>query len=107
MHVPKHAVRPMISPDGGGQFGGILDFAKSIIPSKTIVGKLLGGDIAGAATGVVKLSAPAAKAPKVNLPATSPGVFSPGGLFEKYQMPLLLVAAGLGAFLIFGRKRGR
>ena len=40
-------------------------------------------------------------------PPAAPGMFAPGGFMQKNQTALLLAAAGLGAFFIFGRRMGR
>ena len=91
----------------GARFGNWLT---DLIPKKTIVGKLLSGDVGGAAAGAAKLvSQGAAKpaTPAVKQPATAPGLFAPGGFVEKYQMPLILVAGGLAAWLFFSGRRHR
>ena len=55
--------------------------------------------IPGAIPATPKLIAPVPPA------GTSP--FAPGGFVAKNQTVLLLAAAGLGAFLLFGRRMGR
>jgi hypothetical protein len=79
--------------------------------------KWVGGTVAAVATGnVAALTAqvtaaiPGATAKPVAqpvVPPKPPGLFAPGGFVEKNQTTLLVVAAGLGAFLLFGRKGRR
>jgi len=98
---------------------------KEVIPAHTIVGSAIRGDYTGATTRAVKYATPlvtsmvagqqsqataqqAAAQAAAQGGITSPGgVLGPGGFVEKNQTILLLVAAGLGIFLLMGKRKGR
>lgn len=87
---------------GGDNFAGIFDTIKSglksVIPSKTIVGKVLAGDYAGAAAGVVKAAAPGT--PKaVSVPGPTGGI-NPTEPAKTSDNTMLYV--GIGAAVILG-----
>ncbi len=93
-----------------GAGSGFGSWLSDLLPANTIIGKALRGDISGAASGAVKLVAGAGGAAKPAAPALPPpsaGIFSPGGLVERYQTPLLLGVAGLAAYFLFSRRRSR
>ncbi len=100
-----------VSPGFSGWFDDVTSIAKSIIPPHTIVGKVLNGNISGAASSTAKLlsgGGGSASAPKpAPVTVASPGLFSPGGFVEKNQTVLLLAAAGLVAILVMKRKGRR
>lgn len=108
---PRSASASITSDHFGGWLDSAISAAKSVIPSHTIVGKALAGNISGAAASTVKLVSGGAK-PSVktdsggSVAGGGPGLFDPGGFVEQNQTALLLVAAGLGAFLIMRRKGG-
>lgn len=96
--------------DSGARFGGLFDSLtgalQAVVPPNTIVGKLLGGNVAGAATATVKLATGGSSAPAPVKPTAAPGLFAPGGFVQRNQTVLLLVAAGLVVLLVT-RKKGR
>lgn len=99
------------TPQFGSWLSGATSFLKGVIPSNTIVGKALSGNISGAAASTIKLvssgghKTPSKTETSEKTKASGPGLFDPGGFVEKNQTVLLLVAAGLAAFLIMKRKK--
>ena len=89
------------------EFGGWFDFAKDLIPSHTVVGKLLGGDTSGATKDAIALvtkpSAPVATATPMPY---AEGTFAPCGFVERNQTVLILGAGALALYLVMGRRRG-
>ncbi len=95
------------TPHFNGWFDSIKEVAQQVIPKNTIVGKALGGDYSGAAAGAIKLASGSGSKPTASATgagAVSSGPSAPGGFFEKNQTVLLLVAAGLLAFLLLRRR---
>lgn len=95
---------------GGDNFAGLFDSIKtglqSVIPAKTVVGKALAGDYAGAAAGVLKSAAPGT--PKaVSVPGPTGGI-TPIVPAVKGDNTMLYVGLGaaalLGGFLLLRSK---
>lgn len=89
----------------------VTDVAKTVVPSKTIVGKLLAGDVGGAAAGTVKQivgKPPAPQAPpelspeQQSLASGIVGSFAPQ---SNFQLGLLAVGGLLAGGLIYLRVR--
>lgn len=108
-----------ISPFGPtlGGVEGVLDFIKDVVPSNTVVGKLLSGDVKGATRGavqeVVRLRAGSSggvPTPQV-VPASNSNYYEAavptqnGGFLV--NKPLLFASLGLGALGVFLLVRSR
>jgi len=86
-------------------FGNWLsDAARAIIPSKTIVGKILAGNTQGAISSTVAMTSGKPTTPTVK-PLPGAALFAPTGFIAQNQTLLLGGAAALAAILILKRRR--
>jgi hypothetical protein len=102
MFSPYERVR---AADGfGGLWDSIKDVAGAVIPQHTIVGKLINGDVAGAAAGTKNLVAGATK-PKSS--PTLPGTQPPTGTIFGFSPMTLAAIGGLAvvAFVVMKKRR--
>lgn len=117
--APPRALRVRsISPFGPSLDGmdGVFDFVKDLVPANTVVGRLLGGDVKGAAQGAVKEvarlragsggGAPAAQAGgPVYYDTAAPQPQGSGFLVNKPLLFASLALGGLGVFLLVRSRR--
>lgn len=110
--------RPMtrlrsISPFGPslGGVDGVFDFVKDLVPSHTVVGKLIGGDVKGAAQGAVKEGQRLLGRSGGNTTAGpvyyDGGAPAPQGSGFAINKPLLFASLGLGAIGVLLLVRSR
>lgn len=99
-------------PVYGDWLSDITTGIKNAIPSNTIVGKLVGGDVSGAVTGAANLATSAGSHTQATPTAVagaqapaSASIFAPGGVVDRYKIPLLVAAAGLLGVLIWQRQK--
>lgn len=103
------------SLDGMDGVDGVFDFVKDLVPSHTVVGKLLSGDVKGAAQGAVKEVAKlraGSGQPTTQAGATGPVYYdaaapAPQGSGFLVNKPLLFASLGLGALGVFLLVRSR
>jgi hypothetical protein len=112
---PPRMIRS-ISPFGpslGGMEGvdGVFDFVKDLVPSHTVVGKLIGGDVKGAAQGAVKEGQRLLGRSGGNTTAGpvyyDGGAPAPQGSGFAINKPLLFASLGLGAIGVLLLVRSR